>query len=46
MEDILRVFKTIKEKSGFELKLLYNEFRGYYIKCPKAINLSELSEKI
>jgi hypothetical protein len=46
MEDILRIFKIIKEKSGFDLKLLYNEFRGYYIKCNKKISLSDLSVKI
>lgn len=46
LEDIIRIFKIIKEKSNCDMKLLYNEFRGYYIKCNKKINLSELSEKI
>lgn len=46
MEDILRTFKIIKEKSGADMKLLYNEFRGYYIKCNKKVSLNDLSQRI
>ena len=45
-EDILRIFKGIKEKSGCELKLMFSDIRGYYLKGPKNLNLSALSEKI
>lgn len=52
IEDILKTFEHIKSKSNPEnnLKLLYNEFRGYYIssRSPKAnqIDLSHLSTLI
>ncbi|CAM6031489.1 unnamed protein product [Sphagnum compactum] len=46
LEDILRISKTIKEKSGFDLKLVYNEYRGYYLRSAKHISLSVLSDRI
>jgi DNA mismatch repair ATPase MutS len=46
LEDILRIAKSIKEKSGFDLKLVSNEYRGYYLRSNRRISLSALSDRI
>lgn len=46
VEDILKIYAEIKQKSKEDLKLLHNEVRGYYFSGKNTLNLTKLSETI
>lgn len=45
VEEVIKLFNLIKEKSKADVKLIYNDMRGYFIRVPgkKKINLTDLS---
>jgi hypothetical protein len=44
INNILQIFESIKAKSKQDLKLMYNEARGYFLSSKKDIDLTSLAE--
>lgn len=47
MEDILKMFAEIKQKANEpSLRLLHNDFKGYYLSAKSAVDLNRISQAL